>query len=164
MHQNRHLLFNRSNSKVTLALLCTFIEIITQYVLCLFAIIAKIKSVPLVCIWDFWCNSAHPEQRRKNFKNHKIFFFCYLVNFLLFLTCILLELYFVCIWLQYWYDISFFRNSNICCFGWAEWHIFFAKKLLIFYSPSPLGGDIFAAILQQQAIIPQQHIKGRKIQ
>jgi len=40
----------------------------------------------------------------------------------------------------------------------------FAKNLLIFYSPSPLGGDIFAAILQQQAIIPQQHIKGRKIQ
>ena len=40
----------------------------------------------------------------------------------------------------------------------------FCKKLLIFYSPSPLGGDIFAAILQQQAIIPQQHIKGRKIQ
>jgi len=77
LHQNRHLLFNRSNSKVTLALLCTFIEIITQYVLCLFAIIAKIKSVPLVCIWDFWCNSAHPEQRRKNLQNHKILYFCF---------------------------------------------------------------------------------------
>ena len=43
--------------------------------------------------------------------------------------------------------------------------LFLQNNLLIFfYSPSPLGGDIFAAILQQAAIIPQQHIKGKKIQ
>jgi len=104
---------------------------------------------------------------KKNFKNHKItknHIFVIQFYLILFLTYILLDLYFVCIWLQYWFDISFFRNSNICCFGWAEWHTLFCKNLLIFYSPSPLGGDIFAAILQQQAIIPQQHIKGRKIQ
>ena len=35
-------------SSLFCALLCTFIEIITQYVLCLFAIIAKMKSV-LAC-------------------------------------------------------------------------------------------------------------------
>jgi len=44
-----------------------------------------------------------------------------------------------------------------------HWEGFFENELMI-YSPSPLGGDIFANILQQQAIAPQQQARGRKIQ
>jgi len=40
----------------------------------------------------------------------------------------------------------------------------FLENELMIYSPSPLGGDIFANILQQQAIAPQQQARGRKIQ
>jgi len=83
---------------------------------------------------------------------------------LLFLTCtILFDLNFDCIWLQYWFDILFFRNSVIL--DELNDTLFLQNSLLIFfYSPSPLGGDIFANALQQQAIIPQQQAKGRKIQ